>query len=178
MEDSFSDILKDYVKKMLPLLCAIGLILLMYIPIRFPLSKFLRPDTAMICVYFWTLYRRDLFGPISVAVLGIVADSLGAVPLGVNMFVFISVYVLAITFGIYVNTKPFAISWIGFALISLVAFLIKWLLMSVYYSNFLPLTGVLLGYVATVLLYPLVARLNVVIQNRFLATDEVIYEQR
>jgi len=94
------------------------------------------------------------------------------------MFVFISVYVLAITFGIYVNTKPFAISWIGFALISLVAFLIKWLLMSVYYSNFLPLTGVLLGYVATVLLYPLVARLNVVIQNRFLATDEVIYEQR
>ena len=178
MEDSFSDIILYQFKKVLPLLFTVILVMLAYVPIRIPFSKFLRPDVAMICVYFWTLYRRDLFGPISVAVLGIVADSLGAVPLGINMFVFILVYVLAITYGMFVNTKPFAISWIGAALILLVAYITKWLLMSVYYSVFLPFTGTCIGYLATILLYPLIARLNIFMQNRFLANDEVIYEQR
>ena len=178
MDDSFSDIIYNQIRRILPLLYTILLILLAYIPVCIPLSKFLRPDVSMICVYFWSLYRRDLFGPISVACVGVVADSLSATPLGSNMFVFMLIYVLAINFSSLVNTKPFVVSWVGFSIISLVAFLIKWLVISVYYSTFLSFIGILTGYVATVLLYPLIARLNVFVQNKFLANEEVIYEQR
>lgn len=178
MDDSLSDIICYQLKKMLPLLCTIVLILLMYTPFHFPLSKFLRPDVAMICIYFWTLYRRDLFGLFSVAFLGVVADSLGLVPLGVNIFVFVFIYVMSISYGWFVNTKPFAVSWTGFAVISFAAFVVKWFLMSIYYSCFLSVLGIFSGYIVTVLIYPLIARLNIFVQNKFLASDEVIYEQR
>ena len=178
MDDSFSDIICYQLKKILPLICTILLILLIYIPIRIPLSKFLRPDVSMICVYFWALYRRDLFGPLSVACVGFVSDSLAATPLGINLFVFMLIYVLAVNFASLVNTKPFIVTWVGFSVICFAAFLVKWLLMSVYYSDFLSFIGIIIGYIATVLLYPLVARLNIFVQNKFLANEEVIYEQR
>ena len=132
----------------------------------------------MICVYFWTLYRRDLFGPIAVTIIGLVADSFSAVPLGINIFVFILIYVLSITYGIFVNTKPFIVSWIGFLIISFIGFFAKWLLMSIFYSEFLSIFGVFVAFCSTFLLYPLIARLNIFVQNKFLSNEEVIYEQR
>lgn len=176
MDDTFSSILINKLKQLVPLICTILLILLAGVPLRLPFLKFLRADIGMICIYFWSLYRRDLLGPVSVAIIGFVVDSLGAVPLGVNMFIFILVYVLAITYGSFVNTKPFIVSWLGFAAISVIGFFTKWLLMSVYYSNFLLFAGIFAGLLSTILLYPLIARLNVFIQNKFLANEEVIYE--
>lgn len=178
MDDSLSEILSYQLKKLLPLIATILLILITHLPVGFPFSKFLFPDAGMIGVYFWALYRRDLFGPISVAVLGIVADSMSMVPVGINIFVFMFIYVAAITYGTYVNTKPFAVSWVGFAFICFAAFFVKWLLMSFYYSLFLSVLGILTGCVATVLLYPLIARFNMFIQNKLLANEEVVYEQR
>lgn len=177
MEDSLTEILEGRLKKILPFLCSVLLVLVAYVPIHLPLSQYLRPDVGMICVYFWALYRQDLFGALSAFVLGFVADSLSAVPIGLNVFSFMLVFALSSTFGSYVNSKPFALSWGGFAIISLLAFVAKWLLISVYYSKFLAFGGVFTAYLATVFLYPLIARLNIWIQNRFLANEEVIYEQ-
>lgn len=177
MNDSYAEIFGNMFKRFLPLLCSALLVIAAYIPIHIPLSKFLRPDLGMICVYFWALYRQDLFGPFSVFVLGLIADSMSAVPTGLNIFVFVFIYVLASTFGSYVNTKPFAVSWIGFAVISLLAFTVKWLLASFYYSRFLAIGGITAGYAATVLLYPLVVRFNIFIQNKYMANEEVVYEK-
>ena len=178
MDDSFSDIVSYQLKKLLPLISSVLFLLIAYVPIHVPLSKFLRADIGMICIYFWALYRRDLFGPITVGIIGVVADSMSAVPLGTNVFVFILLYVLAISYGNFVNIKPFIVSWSGFAVISFIAFFSKWLILSVYYSNFLSLSGIFIVYVATVLIYPLIARLNAFVQNKFLANEEVVYEQR
>ncbi len=177
MDDSIGEILEYGLKKLLPLLWSVLLLLITYIPIHLPLSQFLRPDIAMICVYFWALYRRDLFGIFSVVLLGFIGDSLSAVPAGLNIFILMLIYVQTCSFGSLVNTKPFAVSWGGFAVISFLAYLIKWLILSIFYSRFLPFSGVFAGYLATVFLYPLIARLNIAIQNTFLAGEEVIYEQ-
>lgn len=177
MDDSLSEILDSQFKKFLPLICSIFLLLAAYIPVHMPLLKFLRPDIGIICVYFWALYRQDLFGAVSTFILGVIADSIAATPFGLNAFVFMFVFILASTFGSFVNTKPFIISWGGFAAISLLAFSIKWILLSVFYSRFVALGGILAGYAATVLFYPLIARLNIFVQNRFLSGEEVIYEQ-
>lgn len=177
MEETFSEILENGLKRCLPLLSSILLLLVIYIPVHLPLSRFLRPDVGMICVYFWALYRQDLFGAVSVFILGLIADSLSAVPLGLNIFAFMFVYVFGSTFSSYVNMKPFAVSWLGFALISFLAFAVKWLLASFFYSQFLVFGSILIAYLATVCLYPLIASLNILIQNKCLANEEIIYEQ-
>lgn len=176
MEETFSEILEDYMKRFLPLLCSVCLLLVFYIPIYLPLSRFLRPDIGIICVYFWALYRQDLFGSISAFLFGLIADSLSAVPIGLNIFVFMFVFIAGSTSSSYVNMKPFTVSWIGFTVVSFLAFVIKWLLASIFYSRFLAFGGIFAGYLATVCFYPLVARLNIFIQNRCLADEELVYE--
>jgi hypothetical protein len=37
--------------------------------------------------------------------------------------------------------------------------------------------GIPVGYASTVLLYPVFARLNMAVQNRFLADEGAVYEQ-
>ena len=177
MNESISHIVSYQFKKILPLISSILLVLFIYIPLSVPLLKYLRPDVAMVCVYFWTLYRRDLFGPISVALLGFVADCFTTLPLGINMFIFIFTYIMSITYGRFVNTKVFAVGWTGFSVISFIAFFAKWLLISFYYSQFLYFIGILASYTSTVLLYPLVVRLNVFVQNKLISNEEVVYEQ-
>lgn len=177
MRETFSEILENGLKSFLPLLCSFFLLLVIYVPVHLPLSRFLRPDVGMICVYFWALYRQDLFGSISAFLLGFVADSLSAVPMGLNVFAFMFVFAAGSTASSYINMKPFAVSWLGFAVISFLAFVIKWLLISVFYSRFLVFGSIFAGYLATVCFYPLIARLNIFIQNRYLASEDVVYEQ-
>lgn len=176
MGHSFSEIFVLRLKRLLPFLSSVILLLIAYIPGHLPLSKFLRPDIGLICVYFWALYRQDLFGPFSAFILGGIADSLSSVPLGLNIFAFVFVFAATGTTGSYVNVKPFIASWGIFSLIAFAAIVLKWLLISIFYSRFLPFGTIFVGYIATVLLYPLIARLNIFIQNRFLAKEEVIYE--
>lgn len=177
MEDSVSEILIGQFKKLIPLISSLFLILLVYIPLPLPFSKFLRPDTMMISVFFWSLYRQDLFGLLSAVLLGLCADILAAEPIGLNIFICTFILVLTQMYGNYVNTKPFTTTWLGFALIALVAFCLKWGILSVYHSSFLPFSEILTAYSATILFYPLISRFNIFLQNKYLTQNEVIYEQ-
>lgn len=176
MKDSFAEIASNQLKKFIPFLLTLFLVLIDFVPTHLPLSHFLRPDLALICVYFWLLYRLDLFGVVSVLLLGVVVDSLSGVPLGTNICVFMLVYLLTMMISSYVNTKPFMISWLIFALIAFVAFLFKWILFCVYYRVILELPNILTTYIVTVLIYPLIARLNMLLQERYLKTSEDIDE--
>ena len=178
MDDSISDIINSQFKKLLPLIITILLVLFSCIPLSIPFSKFLRPDVSMVCIYFWSLYRRDLFGPISVILLGIVSDSLSYLPLGVNIFIYAFTYLLSVSYIHFINSRSFAIGWLAFSVISFIAFFVKWLLMSFYYSQFLYILSIFPSYMATVLFYPLIVRINIFVQYKFLSNEEVIYEQR
>jgi len=178
MKESFPEILKGYFKQFLPLIVTLFLVLLSFVQIHFSFFYVFKPDFALMCLYFWTLYRSDLFGILSILFLGLVVDSLSGVPFGMNILVFIFAYLLTLAYGSYIHTKSFLMSWIAFAFISFLCFLFKWLLFSVYYKVFLNFGHVFVSCLATLLLYPLVACLNVYVQTCFLGDDEVIDEQR
>lgn len=177
MEESFSEIIGIQLKKLLPLLCSVALVLFSQVPVHLPLFLRIRPDFGIICVFFWALYRQDLFNFGSAFVLGLIADSVSTVPLGLNIFVYLFIFTLCSSFGRFFNMKPFTISWLGFATISLTAFIIKWLIASVYYRHFLNFGGIFNLYITTFFGYPLIARLNMYIQNRFLIDEGAVYEQ-
>lgn len=177
MEESLSEVISQQFKKLLPLLCSAVSLLVSYIPVHLPFISMLRPDMGLICVFFWALYRQDLFNFGSAFVLGFLADCMSAAPLGLNVFVYLFIFMLCSTFGRFINMKPFMVNWCGFASVLAFALLIKWLLISFYYRQFLPLSGVAFSYGATLFWYPLIARLNMWIQNRYLFDAEAVYEQ-
>ena len=69
MNESLIEVLTAKFKMVVPFLCSLFLVLMDFIAVYIPLSHYLRPDIACICVYFWVLYRLDMFGIISVAIL-------------------------------------------------------------------------------------------------------------
>ena len=71
----------------------------------------------------------------------------------------------------FFNAKPFVVIWYGFMALSLVSILIKWLVVSVYYNMFLPLSILMLGYLIGIVVYPLMAIVLAFVQNRFIQDD-------
>lgn len=171
MNEEWSENLASYFQRMLPLFCSLLMLFFSYVPLDLPISSHICPSVGMICAYFWLLHRPDVFNLFSVYVLGLVEDIISSAPIGSNIFAMLVMYLLVTNLSRFFNAKPFVIIWYGFALFSLVTFLSKWLLVSVYYSHFLPLTSVIFSYLMTAAVYPIFSIINVFVQNR-LMTDE------
>lgn len=168
MDDDWSDFLALMFQRLLPLISTIFLLLLSYMPF-FPLA--FHPNVSVICVYYWLLNRSDVFNLFSVFTIGVINDFVSAVPLGVNIFELLFLYVLVSNFLKYFNGKPFEVMWCGFVPAAFLAMFAKWFILSVYYSQFLPFMMLLFSILITIAFYPLVCLINVFVQNK-LMTDE------
>lgn len=159
-------------QRLLPFLVSAILLLFSYVPFDFMFLNSIRPAMGMICVYFWLQHRPDLFNLGSVFCLGVLDDVVTSSPLGSNIFELLLMYVLVNNTSRLLNAKPFIVLWYGFALLSLVTMFSRWLIVSVYYSQFLPLSMLFFSYMATIAVYPLISLLLAFIQNNFIQDDE------
>lgn len=174
-----SDIDKDldsnitsYFQKILPLASSILLLLISYIPLDFSIFNNIRPAVVLVCVYFWMLHRPDLFNLFSVFLLGMTDDIISSAPMGSSIFEVLVMYLLINNLQRFFNGKPFAITWYGFAILSLLTMLSRWLVVSVYYSQFLPLSILMFSYLVTVAAYPVISLLFAFVQNTLIYDDE------
>ena len=172
MSEEWSENLTQYLQRLLPLLTSVLLIFISYIPLELPFSSNVRPAVALICAFFWLLTRPDVFNLLSVYLLGLTEDIISSAPFGSNVFALLIMYVLVTNLAKYFNAKPFIIIWSGFALLAFVSFFSRWLMVSVYYSQFLPVFSVFFSFLSTVAFYPILSLINVFVQSR-LMTDEV-----
>ena len=131
-----SENIVNYLQRLLPLFSSLLLLFFSYVPLDFLLFNNIRPAVAMVCVYFWMIHRPDLFNLVSVYLLGVVDDVISNVPFGTNILTLLVLYVLISNLSRFLNGKPFIITWYGFAIISLVVFLTKWLGLSVITGSF------------------------------------------
>lgn len=172
MQDEVAENLKNYLQRMTPLLFSVFLIMLSYVPLDFPLANNIRPAVGMVCVYYWIIHRPDLFNLVSVYLLGLFEDVLSEVPLGTNIFTLLVLYLLLLNLARFFNGKPFVVTWYGFAILSFVAFFAKWLMLSIYYGQFLPVALAFFSYLFSVAAYPVLSLMNAFVQN-YLIQDEV-----
>lgn len=159
-------------QRLLPFAVSALLLLFSYVPFDFMFLNSIRPAMGMICVYFWLQHRPDLFNLGSVFFLGVLDDVVTSSPLGSNIFELLLMYVLVNNTSRFLNAKPFVVLWYGFALLALVTMLSRWLIVSVYYSQFLPLSMLAFSYMATIAVYPLISLLLAFVQNNFIQDDE------
>ena len=106
MNDEWGETLTLYLQRLLPLLFSLLLLLVSYVPFNLPVSNNIRPAAGMICVYFWLLYRPDVFNLLSVYFLGLTEDIISSAPFGSNIFALLVMYVLV------TNLSRFSISYI------------------------------------------------------------------
>ena len=132
------------------LLCSVA-------PTYLPGYATVRPYLTLIPVFYWAVYRAYDFSVIAAFATGLCLDFLDGTPLGVNTLVFILFYLATYTQRRYLMSKVFAFTWFGFAVLSLGAYFLKWLFVSINYAAFTPVTTAFISYILLLLCYPVIS---------------------
>ena len=63
------------------------------------------------------------------------------------------------------------VTWYGFAVFCLITMFSRWLLVSVYYSQFLPLSMLMFNLLFTIAFYPVIGLVNAFVQNKLMKDE-------
>lgn len=173
MRENWREIVSGWIEKFLPLFVSILWLIVSLIPLRSDLNLTARPMIGLMCVFFWTMYRPDLFNLFSIFILGLFSDVLSIAPFGIYLLMYLLMYLAVSKLVKYITEKTFEISWIGLSLLLFAVMFIGWFVSSVYYAQFLPLKSFVFSYLLSVALYPIVAGVNAFISNVFLQEESI-----
>lgn len=155
-------------RRLTPFLITITLVIVAQVPMHLPAAISIAPAFALIAVYFWGLHQPDLIPAPVVFLIGLLQDILTGVPFGLNAFILLVVYGIVVSQRRFFFGKSFAVLWWGFATLSLVIGALQWIAMSILMGQFLSIGPLLVEYLATAALYPLVAYILVLTHRNIL----------
>jgi rod shape-determining protein MreD len=113
-------------------------LLVLAAPLGIPAQPEIQAALALICVFFWSLFRPDSMTPVVVFFLGLLVDLVGYAPLGVNILTVLIVHGLAMRWRRVMVRQGFLVVWILFVVIAAGAAVLEWLLTSVLTFHLLP----------------------------------------
>ena len=119
-------------RRLTPFGLTLVLVILGVLPLHLPGYERVVPLLPLMAVYHWTIYRPELLPAYAVFVIGLLQDTLGGTPIGVNAVVYLCVYGMVISQRTFFVGKSFAIEWLGFALVAAGAMGPGWLLVPAY----------------------------------------------
>jgi rod shape-determining protein MreD len=155
-------------RRSIPVALAVLLLFLGILPWNTQTLGPLNVNLVLIPIYYWTLYRPRLMSVWSVAALGLISDLIGVSLLGVNMLSFLIGYRVAVSQRKVFASAPFIIVWGGFLLMSAVAGLAQWLLVSGLQQTIVDPRPAFLLYLIGAVAYPPCAYVFAWIQRRSL----------
>lgn len=173
MRENWHEALSNWMLKGLPLFVSVLWLMVSVIPLRSEIGANARPMVGVMCVYFWTVYRPDLFNLWSVFLLGLISDIMSIAPFGIYLFLYLIMFLLVTNLVKYITEKTFEILWIGLVLLLPAVMFAGWLMMSMYYACFLPVKGMFFSYLLSVVLYPVVGGINALTANICLQDDSL-----
>lgn len=137
-----------------PFLMTLALVVVGQLPFSLPGPASVTPFFVLMAVYYWELHRPDLLPVLAVFPIGLLQDVLEGEPLGVNAFVLVAVIWVVVSQQRFFKGKSFLVVWWGFALVALLAAVLRWALISVLFGIAIPPWTVAFELVLTVALYP------------------------
>ncbi len=130
-------------------------VLILAAPIRLFEGFAPTPILPLVIVFFWSVYGPDYLPPLSVFVIGLLQDLLTGGPLGLWPAVYLVTQYIVMSQRAYFLGREQKVVWLGFALASIGAGLILWLVMSLLSGALLPVRHLMSQLAVTVLIYPL-----------------------
>jgi rod shape-determining protein MreD len=122
--------------------------------------------STLCVVYFWSLYRPDLFTPTAAFLIGLVYDGLAGLPLGLTSLALLLVRNLMTVQQRFFVTRSFLVIWSCFLLLAPPIEAARWLLSSLWWGHLFAHRPMLLELLVTMALYPGISWLLSRIQNQ------------
>jgi rod shape-determining protein MreD len=107
----------------------------------------LTPFSTLCVVYFWSLYRPDLFSALAAFATGMIYDALAGLPLGLTALMLLLVRQLVVVQQRFFLARSFPVVWCCFLLLAPAAELARWALVSVWWGRLFDPRPVLLSVI-------------------------------
>lgn len=153
-------------RSLLPLTSAVAAVLLDLLPLPAAGQGVVSSFVTLCVVYFWSLYRPDLFTPSAAFVTGLIYDGLTGLPLGVTSLMLLLVRSLMVTQQRFFIARAFPVIWACFLVLAPIALLARWLVVSLWWGHLFALPPLAVELALTVMLYPLASWVLGRIHNR------------
>ena len=155
-------------RQLTPFLLTLFLVVLGVLAIEVPGWARVAPLLSLIAIYHWAVYRLDLMPGYAVFSIGFLQDALSGTPIGLMTLVYLSVYGVIVSQQRYLIGKSFSIVWLGFALVSVGAMALAWVLCSLLVGVLVEPRSLCYQYLLGVGFYPVFARFFLAWQTKVL----------
>lgn len=147
--------IEDFTRMLIPGLCTLLLLVLSLVPIGLKGMGLFPVDVCLISIYYWAIFRPAALPFWFAFLLGVVRDALMGMPLGISSLVFLLFRLAVLSQQRYLVKETFWATWAGFGLVAVPVLLLQWLLASAFFQSLLPVGDVIMQWVFTFGLYPL-----------------------
>ncbi len=110
---------------------------------------------VLIPIFYWGIEKNTSFDFIFVMLFGFIQDLLDGTQFGFNMFIFLSIYFLAFYQKFFPLDASFAFSYLAFSLLSLIALLLKYTVISSIFVVNINFFSVIISWAVLILFYPI-----------------------
>lgn len=155
--------------KNLPFVLVLLVIFVENMPINLSYFSFIRPKVSLIFIFLISVYFPDHVGYFRVFCLGLLSDLLGFSLLGLNSFLFLSIYVLIKKYSNYLANRIFFFVYAVFMAVVLSTMFIEIIFVAIAQRSFPSCYQVFPSYLLTISLYPFIAKIFYLIEKN---TDE------
>lgn len=149
----------------------LALVILGVLPLHVPGYERVVPLLPLMAVYHWSVHRPELLPAYAVFAIGLLQDSLGGAPIGVNAVVYLCVYGVVLSQRRFFVGKSFVIVWLGFAVVGAGAVGLSWLLVSAFNMTLVEPRAAVFQYLVTLGGFPLLAWAFLGWQRAFLGQE-------
>jgi rod shape-determining protein MreD len=126
----------------------------------------LTPFSTLGVVFFWSLYRPDLFSASAAFATGIVYDALAGLPLGLTALVLVLARQLVVVQRRFFVGRSFLVVLSCFLLLAPAVESARWLLACASWGRLFPIQPIALSLVLTMALYPIASLLLSPVESR------------
>lgn len=123
----FAENLEILARKIPPYALMLAFLFLNSVHVPFIPGGAVKAPLFLMGLYYWSIFRPGMFPPWLVFIAGILADLIGAVPLGLNACVFLLVHWTISDQRRFLMGQSFVVIWIGFLIVCSAALLFQWL---------------------------------------------------
>ena len=116
------------VRLLAPFITSVLLVMLSALPVYVPSYGQIAVDIGLVTVFYWAIYRPDLFSVLAAFALGLWQDILVGSPIGLNALILLLVNWAVVSQRTFFQGKAFAVIWWSFSLVALIAALMSWVI--------------------------------------------------
>jgi len=144
-------------RQLAPFLSSVILVMFSALPVYLPGYGQVVVDVGLMTVFYWAIYRPDLFPVIAAFVLGLWQDILVGSPIGLHALILLLANWAIVSQRTFFQGKSFAVIWWCFSLVALTSALVSWILVCALNTTLVSSMAVIFQAALTVGVFPFMA---------------------